>query len=315
MRREDYASLIEADYRDYIERVNAWFPAGLSRQPLNEQRAVYERMCAAFHPGRQPHVEVADDAVAAGGATIAVRRYAAAARPRAAIVYFHGGGFVFGSLDSHDDVCAELCARTGFATLSAAYRLAPEHRHPAQLDDALAVLRRVSRDMAGIPVVLVGESAGGNLAAAAAHAARGWAAQPAGQVLIYPDLGGDVSAGSFVEHAEAPLLSTAEVEHYRAVRFAGPAQLSEAAVAPLSASDLSGLPPTVVVTAEYDPLASDGPAYRDRIVAAGGKAACLEQQRLTHSFLRARGTVPRAAKAFDAIAEAVAALGSGAWPY
>jgi acetyl esterase len=111
------------------------------------------------------------------------------------------------------------------------------------------------------------------------------------------------------------MLSTAEVEYYRAVRFAGVSPALDAMIAPLADADFSDLPPTVVVTAEFDPLASDGPAYRDRIVAAGGKAVCLEQKRLTHSFLRARGTAPRAADAFEKIAAAVTAVGSRAWPY
>jgi acetyl esterase len=314
MRTPDYATLIEPDYRAYIERVNSWFPASISSAPLGDQRAVYDRMCAAFHLGRPPGLEVSDTAVATADRVIRVRRYTTTAGPSAVVLYFHGGGFVFGGLDSHDDVCAELCGRTGFDVISADYRLAPEHRHPAQLDDALAVFERISGETER-PLVLCGESAGGNLAAALAHATRRNPRPVIGQVLIYPDLGGDLAAGSYVEHAQAPMLTTAEVEHYRSVRFAGLPPVPDATTAPLSDEDFSGLPPTVIVTAELDPLASDGPAYRDRIVAAGGKGVCLEQKRVTHSFLRARGTVLRAAKAFDGIARAVTALGSGAWPY
>ena len=167
----------------------------------------------------------------------------------------------------------------------------------------------------GPPIVLCGESAGGNLAAAVAHATRGNPVQAIGQVLIYPGLGGDMSAGSHVEHADAPLLTSRDIEFYRRIRSGNAYAPGDATLEPLCDSDFSGLPPTVVVTAECDPLSSDGETYRDRILAAGGLAWWREEPRLVHSFLRARTTVPRAAEAFARIIGAVAALGRGDWPY
>ena len=163
--------------------------------------------------------------------------------------------------------------------------------------------------------MLCGESAGGNLAAAVAHARRHDARAAVGQVLIYPSLGGDMRAGSYVEHAEAPMLSTQDVLVYRDVRFGSGGYAEHPNVAPLSDADFSGLPPTIVVTAQCDPLSSDGEAYRDRIQAAGGRAAWREEPGLVHSFLRARHSAQRARQAFDRIVAAVAAMGKGEWPY
>jgi acetyl esterase len=236
---------------------------------------------------------------------------------RAIVVYYHGGGFVLGGLDSHDDICAEICAGTGFDVISADYRLAPEHPHPAAFDDALAAFEWAAATT-DLPIVLCGESAGGNLAAGVAHASRRHPRRAVGQVLIYPGLGGDENAGSYVEHAQAPLLTLRDIETYRTIRC-GPAQSPDGPTfSPLKGSDFSGLPPTVIVTAQCDPLSSDGETYRDRIVAAGGRSWWYEEPRLVHSFLRARKSVPRAGEAFlctlAAIA-AVAVLGKNDWPY
>jgi acetyl esterase len=237
-----------------------------------------------------------------------------AAKPQAVVIYYHGGGFVLGGLESHDDICAELCAGTGFEVVSVDYRLAPEHRHPAAFEDAFAAFAQVAATT-DRPLVLCGESAGGNLAAAVAHATRGGTRQAIGQVLIYPGLGGDRSKGSYVEHADAPLLSLKDIAFYREVRAGAGYPAGDATLEPLQDHDFARLPATVVVTAQCDPLSSDGEAYRDRIAAAGGKAFWREEPRLTHSFLRARTTMPRAQAAFDGIVAAVAALGRGVWPY
>jgi len=315
MDRGKYETLLDADLWAYIDRVDAWYPPDIIAAPIGRQRQVYDAMAAAFRQDRPPGIAAEDGAIAAAGRMIPIRRYRmTATTPQAAVVYYHGGGFVLGGLESHDDICAELCAGTGFEVVSIDYRLAPEHRHPAAFDDAFAAFAHLAA-ASDLPLVLCGESAGGNLAAAVAHAGRGGARQAAGQVLVYPALGGDENAGSYVEHAEAPLLSVRDIGFYRAVRTGTGHPAADATLEPLRDSDFSGLPPTVVVTAQCDPLSSDGEAYRDRIVAAGGRAFWREEERLVHSFLRARTTVPRAQAAFGRIVAAVAALGRGEWPY
>ncbi len=308
--RGNYAARLDPEFWDYVDAVNGWYPPEIAAAPIAAQRAVYDRMCAAFRLSRPAGVETQDRLVRTAGHDIALRHYLlAGAAPAACVLYCHGGGFVLGGLDSHDDICAEICAGTGFEVFSVDYRLAPEHRHPAAFDDALAAFEWLAA-ASGLPIVLCGESAGGNLAAAVAHVTRRHPRRAIGQMLIYPGLGGDETGHSYAEHAAAPLLTLADLDFYRTIRAAPGQSPDDPIFAPLRDGDFAGLPPTVVVTAECDPLSSDGEAYRDRILAAGGHALWREEPRLTHSFLRARATVPRAAGAFARIIADIARLGA-----
>ncbi|RWG80774.1 alpha/beta hydrolase [Mesorhizobium sp.] len=309
-RRGKYAALLDAELWDYIDKINSCYPPEIVAAPIAEQRAVYDRMCIAFHQGRPEGVTTSDSLVATAAHAVPVRRYRMAGKGATAIVvYYHGGGFVLGDLDSHDDICAEICAGTGFEVVSTDYRLAPEYLHPASFNDALAVFEWVAATST-LPIVLCGESAGGNLAAAVAQATRHHPRHASGQMLIYPDLGGHETSRSHVEHAEAPLLTLADIGFYRRIRSAPGQSADDPTFSPLKDGDFSGLPSTVVVTAECDPLSSDGEAYRDRILAAGGRAWWREEPRLVHSFLRARPTVPCAAAAFARIVGDIARLGA-----
>ena len=309
--RGEYADRLDPELWDYIDKVNGWYPPEIVAAPIAEQRTVYNRMCVAFHQGHPECLATSDGLVMTAAHPIPVRRYRMANGIAAAVVvYYHGGGFVLGDLDSHDDICAESCAGTRFEVISANYRLAPEHPHPASFDDALAVFEWVAATSA-LPIVLCGESAGGNLAAAVAQAMRHHPRHAVGQMLIYPGLGGDETGRSYIEHAKAPLLTVADIDFYRRIRSAPGQSPDDPTFSPLRDRDFSSLPPTVIVTAECDPLSSDGEVYRDRILAAGGQALWREEPRLVHSFLRARPTVPRAAEAFGRIIADVARLGAG----
>jgi acetyl esterase len=309
--RGKYADRLDPELWDYIDKVDSWYPPEIVAAPIAEQRAVYDKMCVAFHQGHPEGVTTSDRLVATAAHAIPVRRYRLADKAAAAVVvYYHGGGFVLGDLDSHDDICAEICAGTGFEVVSADYRLAPEHLHPAAFDDAFAVFEWVAATST-LPIVLCGESAGGNLAAAVAQATQRHMRPAIGQMLIYPGLGGDESGRFYIEHAEAPLLTLADIDFYRRVRSAPGQPQDDPTFSPLKDRDFSGLPPTIIVTAECDPLSSDGEAYRDRIVASGGQALWREEKRLVHSFLRARATVPRAAEAFARIIGDIGKLGAG----
>jgi acetyl esterase len=315
LQREDYDRLIDEEVWAFIRRTHACFPPEAAQIPLPRQRQIYDAMCREFHPGRPGNVQVEDFVVQSAERPLTVRSYRRSeTAPHATIVYYHGGGFILGGLDSHDDICAELCAQSGYEVLSPDYRLAPEHLHPAAFDDAAATFAWAAA-ASDRPILLCGESAGGNLAAAVAHATRNASRQAVGQVLVYPSLGGDVSDGSYVAHADAPMLSTRDTLFYRAVRFAPGAYAEDVRVAPLADTDFSRLPPTIVFTAQCDPLSSDGEAYRDRILRAGGKAAWHEEAGLVHSYLRARRMSRKAAQAFDRIVSALSALGRGDWPH
>lgn len=288
----DYETLIDAATWAFIRASEAAYPADAASLTMAQQRAAYDAMCAVFYAGRPVGVQVRDLTIAG----VPCRDYAGAGTT---VVYFHGGGFVVGSLNSHDDVCAEIAQATGFRVVSVDYRLSPEHAHPAAYHDALAVVQAIQER-----VVLVGDSVGGNLAAAVA------ATLPvAGQVLIYPGLGGDRAQGSYQTHAHAPMLTLADVEFYAGIRHGGTEIFGDARTAPLQATDFAHLPPTVAFSAACDPLADDAMAYVAHINAAGGKARWVNEVGLVHGYLRARHSVPRAKDSFQRIIAAIKELG------
>lgn len=305
----NYEQLIDAETWDFIRATGEHYPENTVAFSIEDQRRIYDEMCRAFHQG-YPEGVAAEDRDADN---VSVRVYTAG-DPTRTVVYYHGGGFVVGGLDSHDDVCAEICAMTGFRVVSVDYRLCPEHRHPAQFEDAWTAAQWAVAEY-GVPMVLAGDSAGGNLAAAVSHHARGRIESIQGQVLIYPGLGGPMQGGSYEEHANAPLLTVDELNFYRTMRFQGEEPQGDPTYAPLQDSDFSDLPPTVIVTADCDPLRDDGPTYRDRIISAGGRAHWINEAGLVHGYLRARTTVARARESFERIEIAIEALGQGIWPY
>jgi acetyl esterase len=308
MIRGKYEDLIDGETWAFVDRANQWYPPEATSLPLERQRAIYDAMCRDFHHGHPAGVSTHDGSIDAPGRAIPLRHYQAGGGGAAAtILYYHGGGFVLGGLDSHDDICAELCAGTGYDVISVGYRLAPEHRHPAAFDDACLAFHRAAAS--GLPIILCGESAGGGLAAAVAHATRGHDRAAIGQVLIYPTLGGDFDKGSYVEHAEAPMLSVRDVRYYRDMQAGSGHCADDPRLAPLRDKDHSGLPATVVFTAQCDPLSSDGEDYRDRVVAAGGSARWQEEAGLVHGYLRARHSARRAGASFARIVDAIATLG------
>lgn len=299
MTKPDYQTLIDAPTWAFIERTLGFTPPGNVAGSIEAQRESYDGMCAAFHAGRPPGVGVTDES--AGG--VPVRRYETD-RPAGTVVYLHGGGFVLGGLDSHDDICAEIAA-TGPRVVSIDYRLAPEHPHPAAYFDMMAAIRATAARSG--PVVLAGDSAGAALAASASHALRG-AETVRGIVLIYPGLGGSVNRGSMLTHANAPLLSRSDILAYQDARFGSGPVVRDATSAVLADTDFSGLPKISIFVAECDPLADDGYDYADAIRAAGGEARCVTNAGMVHGWLRARHSVPRARAAFDGIVRAIGGM-------
>lgn len=283
---------------DFIARTEAAYPPEANGASAAENRRYYDAMCAQFRAPRPEGLVVEDRAI--GG--VPCRIYGGPSAVN--VIYIHGGGYVVGGLDSHDDVCAEIADATGLQVIAVDYRLAPEHRWPAQIDDVAAVWHALAR-----PTVVAGDSAGAHLAAALCLTLRG-AAQPLGQVLIYPGLGGDRGAPSYAENAEAPLLRAADLDTYHAALH-GDAPVHDPRARPLAVTDLSGLAPAFVVSADVDPLRDDAPAYVARLQAAGVSAVWRNEPQLPHGYLRARGTSDRARRSFQAIVAAIAGFAQG----
>ena len=294
-----YAGLADPGIRAFMVEGERFYPPGAVNFSLAEQRDFYNRYCAHFRKPRPFGLAVQDFAVSG----IPCRRYTPRKAKGANLLYLHGGGFILGGLESHDDVCAELAAGAEVMTVAVEYRLAPEHTFPAALDDCWAVLNHLTRD--GWPVVLAGDSAGGNLAAALCLRARDQNPDLLrlirGQLLIYPGLGGDTSKGSYVTQANAPGLSTSDVLYYRDIYKGAPHPYAE----PLKAASHAGLPPAFLVAAGLDPLHDDCFAYAERLKASGGAAEVRAEPLLVHAFIRARHMSEPAAKSFAAMVAAV----------
>ncbi len=291
-----YPTVTDPGIRAFLEEGERLYPEGAVDFSLAEQRNFYDRYCDHFRKARPAGVEVEDFDVG----PIACRRYSPLAPQATQLLYLHGGGFVVGGLDSHDDVCAELALATAMVTVAVHYRLAPEHPFPAALDDCWSVLLDMTKG--GAPVVLAGDSAGGNLAAALCLRARD-AGGPAiqGQVLIYPGLGGDVKQGSYLTQAEAPGHTTTDVLYYRDIYQGQDHPYAE----PLKAASHASLPPAFLVAAGLDPLHDDSLAYAAKLKNAGVEAEVREEPLLVHAFIRARHMSAPARDSFAAIIAAI----------
>jgi len=183
------------------------------------------------------------------------------------------------------------------------YRLAPENIFPAAHEDAIAAFNYLAQSTL-LPVILVGDSAGGNLAASVAFATKENAVKPIGQVLIYPGLTHDLSSQSYIDNEKAPHLTTADIKFYRELLTGGIDRSQDPRCAPLADIDFSQLPVTHAFGAECDPLLDDSRDYCERINAAGGRAYFYEEVGLVHGYLRARHSVTRAAESFEWIVQA-----------
>jgi acetyl esterase len=284
-----------------VARAGEHYPADAAQRTPAEQRALYERFAACAAP-RMPDGLRIDDAhfSARAGHALAVRRYRPLGRiTRGTVLFFHGGGFVVGSLDSHHALTARLAADTGFDVIALDYRLAPEHRAPAAHDDCVdAALAALRGDLpfgpVAAPLMLAGDSAGGTLAAGAAAALRDAGCDGiAALALVYPLLGHEPCLPAALTEADAPLLTLADVHAYRRAYW-GDAPPPPDTV-PLDAARFDGLPPTLAIGAQHDPLCDDARVYVERIAAAGGRARFLFGAGLVHGCWRALDTSARVA--------------------
>jgi acetyl esterase len=272
---------------------------------VGEARVLYEARIAAMAPAAAV-AAVAEQSVAGPGGPLRLRIYTPAGTgPFPLVVFFHGSGFVLCSLDTHDGICRNLCAGSGAVVLSVDYRLAPEGKFPAGLDDCVFATRWAAAHAATFGadarrLVIAGDSAGGNLAAAAALRLRDDGAGPAlaGQLLIYPVTDYHTpGTPSYAENAEGYGLTRDTMKWFWEHYLSDPAEAADPYAVPLKAADLSGLPPALVVTAEYDPLRDEGEAYARRLREAGVPTALKRWPGMNHGFFFWVGVVDRAAPA------------------
>jgi acetyl esterase len=235
-----------------------------------------------------------------------------------ALVYFHGGGWTIGDLDTHDVVCREFANLARCAVVSVDYRLAPEHKFPAAVEDAVAATRWIAREAEALGldprrIAVGGDSAGGTLAAVVALIFRDEGGpRLAMQVLLYPatDMASDTA--SHMRFAEGHLLTRDSILWFRDNYLRGPEDESDWRASPLKARDLSGLAPAYIVTAGFDPLVDEGRAYADRLEAAGVPVTYECFGGMIHGFVTMGGVIAAAHHALSRCAQGLRQALAGA---
>ncbi|HST65275.1 MAG TPA: alpha/beta hydrolase [Mycobacteriales bacterium] len=222
--------------------------------------------------------------------------------PLPALVYFFGGGWVLGTIDTSDAICRALANAAGCVTVSVGYRLAPEHKFPAALHDCAAAVRWVAANAAEIGVdpgrlAVGGDSAGGNLAAAVTLLCRERGPALAHQLLVYPNTDFAADTPSRREAVDRLLFNRISVEWYYGHYLESTSDGADPLVSPLRAPDLSGLPPATVVTAEYDPLRDEGEAYAARLAEAGVPVELRRFDGMIHGFFAMSGELDQGREA------------------
>jgi acetyl esterase/lipase len=292
--------MLEPEIVAFVERTKRLYPPDRAATTPAEQRAMYERLAAAFTPPLPDGVTTQDALFTSpdGGHSFMLRLYAPSDRANSTgtLLYFHGGGFVVGSLASHELITARIAADTGLCVVAVDYRLAPEHPAPAAHDDCLAVTRaaldgRLPFGPLPRSLQLAGDSAGGTLAASVALRLRDEGVPGVrGIALVYPMLGVEPQLPARDTEADAPMLTSADVRRYGALYWGGRSEYPW--TVPLEASRYDGLPPTLAIGVEHDPLRDDARVFAERISAAGGRADAPVGTGLVHGSWRALATSP-----------------------
>lgn len=286
----------------------------LTGHPPARARAVFDELARGLHAAAGPPLAVKETHdLQVAGVPVRVYRPDTAGEVVPTVVFVHGGGWVIGSIDSHDDHARRLCHDLGAVVVSVGYRLAPEHPFPAGVDDVTAVFDAVAADLGAYggergPLGVAGDSAGGNLAAVLALHARDTGVDLAAQLLVYPatDLGTEFA--SLTENADGYFLTRADTLWFAGHYLGGdPARTTDPRVSPARVDTLVGLAPAVVVTAQYDPLRDDGDAYAALLDAAGVTVVHRRFDGLVHGFM---GMTGLSAACEDATAWTVEAFGT-----
>jgi acetyl esterase/lipase len=283
---------LQPDIATFLDTIAALELPRLETLSAADARTMVTAMAAQRPTG--PIVgEILDGVLQGAAGELIYRLYRPTTRgPHSIVAYFHGGGWVFGGADSDDPFCRDLCVRSDAVIVSVGYRHAPEHRFPAAALDAFAAVQWIGANapsLGGTPgrLAVCGWSAGGNVAAVACQLARD-AGGPriSGQLLVNPVTDWDLSGGSAVENAEGYVLTTALMKWFWD-HYASPADRRDPRASPLRAKDLSGLPPALIVTSEFDPLRDQGAAYADALARAGVESRHLPCRGHIHTSLTA----------------------------
>ncbi len=286
-------------------------------KPLHESSVEEARALGAglsdLNGPAPPMLRVDEHSLDVPGGVVPLRVLAPLEQPAGVIVWYHGGGWVIGTIDEADTVGRKLAERTSCTVVLVDYRLAPEHRYPVAVDDSYAALEWVGERVEelsrpGAPLFVAGDSAGGNLSAVMALRARDRGGPPiAAQILIYPVTDADFERASYTAAANQLLLTTEAMEWFWDHYVPDAARRVEPDASPMRAADLAGLPPAVVLTAEYDVLRDEGEAYAERLEAADVEVNLQRHEGQTHGFFTLL-LLPGSERGFQQVVKAVRAV-------
>jgi len=308
------------EMRAVMEAMAAQGAPPIESLPVDEARKATEGLkMLAGDPEQVARVE--DRKIPGKAGAIPVRIYtpekSAAEKdgPFPVLVYIHGGGWVICDLDTHDNICRAISRRSGAVVVSVDYRLAPEHKYPAALEDCLSAVQWVAVNAAALGadpsrIAVGGDSAGANMATVVAVQCRDAGGPALGlQILIYPVTDCTMSSTpSSREFAEDHFLTASSMQWFMDTYFANFEDRRTPQASPAFIKDLSGLPPALVITAECDPLCSEGEAYAKRMEAAGVPVIYTRYDGMIHAFFGMLGAIPAAGKAADQVANAVRSM-------
>ena len=278
-----------------------------------ELRAAREQMMLRRPRRNEPVARVENRTIPGSAVDVPIRIFCPAGKPepRPIVVYFHGGGWVLGTLETHDDVCRSLANRSGALIVSVDYRRAPEDRFPAPLEDCVAAVRWCSAHGAeiggdGTRLAVAGDSAGGNLAAAVTICARDDGGPAlAFQALIYPVTNHGFDTASYHQYSTGFGLTRGMMLYFWKSYLAMPSDGDHPSASPLQAG-LAGLPPALVITAQYDVLRDEGEAYAARLAQAKVPVRCTRYLEMNHGFLQLAAVCEPALRALAEMGETLA---------
>ena len=305
---------VDPQAQAFLDRLEELGVPAPGEAPVDEVRRLQEEAAPALF-GPVVEVPYEDRSLPGPGGPIPVRVFHPGGENPPLLVYFHGGGWVYGSYRIMHGVCATLARRAGCAVCSVDYRLAPEHPFPAALDDAWAVTEWAAAhasELGAAPGALAvgGDSAGGNLAALCALRARDGGLPLALQLLVYPVTDADFDTATYREFADGYFLTAAGMRWFWDQYLPEGDRLQPDA-SPLRAADVAGVAPALVITAENDVLRDEGEAYARRLEEAGVPVTLSSYEGMIHGFFRMPGVIERAN---DALAEAAEALAAAFQP-
>jgi acetyl esterase len=304
---------IDPQARAFLDQIEALGLPGFEDMTVEQAREAIMGL-REFAGPPEPVAGIDDRVIPGPAGRIPVRVYTpTGAGPFPVLVYFHGGGWVIGNLETIDAPLRALTNRAGCVTVSVDYRLAPEAKFPAAIDDCYAATCWVAehaRSLGGDPARLAvgGDSAGGNLAAAVALMARDRGGPAlAYQALIYPALSCDYTTPSYRDNADGYLLTRNAMAWFWGHYLTSEDDARNPYACPLQVGDLSGLPPALVITAEYDPLRDEGEAYADRLRRAGVQIDLRRHEGMIHGFFQFGGIMDRGKQVIEEVASGVRA--------